>query len=171
MLPIVINGQSIEEINQSTQAIRQNCKDFLPAIRLRLYTEKGHNVQNYNNIKSYMFHKRGMLVIGINRWRKMPFLLKKLRELLPDVRILALIHRHNYQGIDVQVCMAELHKYNIDNQLVDTWAGVSDVLNDYSPNVFQFGLQSTGYIAMLQGNWQIYNKVPGYTYPAKNMIA
>jgi len=169
MYPIVINGQSIEEIKRPSYSIRQHSKSFLPTLRLKLYTNKGYVANTYNNIKSYMFHKNGMMVIGINHWTTMPFLLKKLREMIPDVSVLACIHKQNFQGTSIESCQNQLKFYGIDSVLVDSWVETAELLDNYKPNFFKFGLQSNGYIAMLQGDWQVYNKVPGYTYPAKYM--
>ena len=169
MYPFILNTKSILEINQSTHSVRTNCTNFLPSLRIKIYTSKGAQPKDYGNLKTYMLHKRGMMVIGINKWRRMPKALRHLRYIMRDIRWVALIHRINYKGVDPIVCMSELQKHNIDPIMIDAWTESDEILNNYSPSLIQLGLQSSGYILNLQGGFQTYNKVPGYVYPAEYM--
>ncbi len=170
MNPIVINGKTIEEIQHSTHSVRMNCPhEFLPSLRLKIYSKQGSVPKEYNNIKTYMLHKRGMFVIGINKWSGMSKKLKTLRWIMRDVPFVALIHNQTYKGVDVQKCTQDLISNNIKYHFVNAWTESSQVLSNYSPKPISLGLQSSGYILMLQGPFQTYNKVPGYVYPAEYM--
>jgi|DEB0MinimDraft_10_1074344.scaffolds.fasta_scaffold37759_2 hypothetical protein len=170
MYPITINTKIIQDITHATHSVRMNCPhEFLPSLRLRVFMRSGPSPKNYNNIKTYMFHKKGMFVIGINKWNNMPKMLKHMRYIMKDIPFVALINKHSYKGVNIDQCQMDLSKNNIESHVIDSWTHSSKMLNNYSPKPFSLGLQSNGYILMLQGPFQTYNKVPGYVYPAEYM--
>tara|TARA_R100000734_G_C3319258_1_gene114799 strand:- start:6695 stop:7243 length:549 start_codon:yes stop_codon:yes gene_type:complete len=170
MHPIIINSRTIQDIAHATHSVRVSCPHtFLPSLRLRVFMRSGPQPKDYNNIKTYMFHKKGMFVIGINKWNGMPKELKHMRYIMKDIPFVALINNTSFKGENLDKCKMDLLKNNIDSRVIDAWTHSSETLNNYSPKPICFGLQSSGYILMLQGPFQTYNKVPGYVYPAEYM--
>ena len=171
MHPIIINSKIIEDIQQSTHSVRINCShSFLPSIRMKVYMQSGPQPKDYNNIKTYMMHKKGFLVIGVNKWTTISKQLKHMRHIMSNIPFVAIIHKQTFKG-DLAKCKHDLEKYNFKYFEVNAWNESDEILNSCSPKPICLGLQSSGYILMLQGPFQIYNKVPGYVYPAEYMKA
>jgi hypothetical protein len=182
-----INGWRLAPIDHASGRFRasvQEYKMFHPAMRFKVFTKEGKKVYPHfsptnaiSNFKIANFHKHGMVVFAITKWREMFNQLELLRNMTIDNRWVAVIKEPEYHGVNgvtINQCIDELATYNIDAYSIEHWSDSVKILNDYAPRPIVIGTQSNGYIIDIcngdrSTGWQTYNKIPGYVYPARYM--
>ena len=179
---LALNGYPLTPIDEATGRMRGSVaehKMFYPAMKFDVYTSEGKKVYlddsktATKHIKIANFHKNGIIVFAITKWRSMFDKLEVMRQMTSSNRWVAFIKEECFwgmHGITMQDCIDELAQHNIDAYVITHWRDSVDILNTYPKQPIVIGRQSSDYIINICGNRQTYNKIPGYVYPAKYMI-
>ncbi len=177
---ININGNPIAFLNQPTMSIRQMITNkygpsYYPMIKFLVYNNDGSAVKvnddkrKLTHFKLANIHKRGVIAIGIDNWRETPFKLKLVREFTSLSRWCAFIKKDSYKGpAPIEQCIDDLKSINCDVHLVDKWNDADNILKRYPFQPICVGQQDR-YITNFVGQYQTYNKIPGYVDPQTYM--
>ena len=172
--PIAVNGTRINTINSPTTSMRQQNKGcWLPQIKFKVFNSDGKllvqkHTKRIQNIKFSVIHKKGYIVIGVNNWHKTPQYLKFARKIFSDQPWIAIINKFSYYTNNIQQCVDDLNEIGITPYIHTSW-NIDKIMKQLPTHPVYIGLQKTNYIVDLYGEWQTYNKVPGYVYPAEYM--